>query len=218
MLMTTLVNTFDPVFRLAVDGFNAVAQDIYTHTAGTGDIIQQWLSDVRDHFKVNSLEEIWKVVTGGTSAAISMAILAFCNLLLPDVYVLFTLAYVVVGTVLYALGQLVLALYPSGALGEYTRSYFKNLIVWGLWPVLYALFADLMTLINMNSVDKVLNAHSFVGGFVNLGSTMLLALASVVFAIAIALIPIIAHHVVSGHIGQAVATVARSLRGIKFKK
>lgn len=217
MLMATLFNSYDTVFRLAVDGFNGVADIVYSHTAGSNDIVAQWLRDVGDHWNTNSLQDIWDTVRGGIAAAVNMILLAISYILLPLVYVLFSFAYLIVGVVLYALGQLVLALYPSGALGPYTRAYFQNLVIWGLWPVLYALFADLMGLVQMNSVDNVLNQQGFLGGFVGLGSSLLLGLAGIVFAVAIALIPLIAHHIVSGNIGQAVAIVARTFTGA-FKR
>ncbi len=217
MLMGTLLNSYDTVFRLAVDGFNGVADIVYSHTPGSTDIVARWLQDVGAHWNTQSLKDIWDTVRGGIAAGANMILLALSYVILPLAYVLFSFAYLIVGVVLYGLGQPVLALYPSGALGSYAKSYLKNLVIWGLWPVLYALFADLMSLVQMNSVDNVLKQGSFLGGFVGLGSSLLLGLAGVVFAIAIALIPVIARHLVTGDVGQAVATVARHLAS-GFKK
>jgi len=212
MLMATLFNSYDTVFRLAVDGFNGLADIVYSSTPGLqGDMVKNWLTDVGNHWDIQSLKDIWTVVSGGIAAFVNLILLTLSYMILPVVYVLFSFAYLIVGVVLYALGQIVLAVYPSGALGPYTQAYFKNLVIWGLWPMLYALFADLMSVVQMNSVDNVLNQNSFLGGFVGLGSSLLLGLAGIVFAIAIALIPVIAHHIVTGNIGQAVAVVVRSL-------
>lgn len=214
MLIATLFNSYDTVFRLVVDGFNGLADIVYSSTSGIqGDMVKNWLTDVGNHWDVHSLSDLWTAVSGGIAAFVNLILLTVSYIILPVVYVLFSFAYLIVGVALYAFGQIVLAVYPSGALGPYTQAYFKNLIEWGMWPLLYALFADLMSLVQMNSVDNVLSANSFLGGFVGVGSSILLGLAGVVFAIAIGLIPVIAHFIVNGNIGQAVVTVARTLAG-----
>lgn len=219
MLMATLFNNYDAVFRLVIDAFNRVADLVYTNALGGGDVAVQWLNDLGNHWHVNSIHDLWNLVSGGLAALISALLIAVSYIVLPVVYVLFSFVYLIVGVVLYALGQLVLALYPSGALGSYTKSYLKNIVIWGLWPVLYALFADLLVLVNMDSVDAVLNQKNVLGGFVGLGSTLLLGLAGLVLAIAIGLIPVISYYVVHGDIGQAAARVAKTIGGaFKFTK
>lgn len=139
-------------------------------------------------------------------------------LFLPLFYVLFSLAYLIVGSALYVLGPLVLGLYPSGTLGEYARAYLKNLVTWGLWPVLYALFSALMVSIHFASVQDILKANSFLGGFLGVPTAFLLGIASAVFAIAILVIPLISHHIINGSIGNAVATVASTVsRAVRVK-
>lgn len=209
MLMTTLFASYDTVFRLLVDAFNGVADIVYSHTPGANDMVAQWLKDVGSHWQFNSLKDIWDTLRGGIAAVVNMVLLFVTYLVLPEAYVIFSFLYMVCGVVLYGLGQMVLALYPSGALGVHAQTYVRSLLTWGLWPVLYALFADCMHLVQADSVQNVLNQQSFLGGFVGLGSSILLGLAGIVFALAIAAIPMIAHQLVSGSVGQALSGMVR---------
>jgi hypothetical protein len=77
-----------------------------------------------------------------------------------------------------------------------------------MWSVLYALFASLMVLIHMNTVASVENANNFLGWLAGLGSTFLIGIVSVVLAVAVALIPVLAGSLISGDIGGAVSRVA----------
>ncbi|MBV9179832.1 MAG: hypothetical protein JO356_00855 [Acidobacteria bacterium] len=209
MCMTTLLANYDAVFRLVVSGFSGIAHTLLTSSAGAGDLINQWLKDAsKDWGATAGLSAVWDVVKGGGAAMLNLILIVPSYVILALAYILLSLGYLVVGIVLYGLGQLVLALYPSGALGSYTKSYLKNVAAWGMWPVIYALFSDLLVAINMNTVDAVKSANGFLGGLLGVGSMLLIALASLVLAIGVALIPILAHMIIQGDIGGAVGKVA----------
>jgi hypothetical protein len=209
MLMTTLLANYDTVFHLVMNAFDTVANTIMSHTGGAGDIVKQWAQDAQLEWTKNAAaQDLWSLVKGGPAALVSAVFLVISYIALALAYVLFSLLYLISGVVLYALGPLVCALYPSGSLGSYTRGYLKGVVTWGMWSVLYALFASLMVLIHMNTVASVENANNFLGWLSGLGSTFLIGIVSVVLAVAVALIPVLAGSLISGDIGGAVSRVA----------
>jgi len=211
MLMTTLLANYDAVFHLVLDGFDSIANTIMTHTGGARDIVKQWTQDAQLEWNRNAAaQDLWKLVKGGPAAVISAVFLVLSYIALALAYVIFSLLYLLGGVVLYGLGQLVCALYPSGSLGTYTRGYLKGLATWGMWPILYALFSALMVLIHMNTVASVENANNFLGWLAGLGSTLLIGIVSLVLAIAVALIPLFAGALINGDVGGAVTQVISS--------
>ncbi len=209
MLMTTLLANYDAVFHLVIDAFNGVANNIMSHTGGAGDIVKQWAQDAQLEWSKNAAaQDLWGLAKGGAAALVSTVFLIIGYVVLALAYLLFSILYLVSGVVLYALGPLVCALYPSGSLGSYTKGYLKGVVTWGMWPVLYALFSSLMVLIHMNTVASVENANNFLGWLAGLGSTFLIGIVSVILALAVALIPMLAGTIINGDIGGAMSRVA----------
>ena len=215
LIMTTLLANYDTVFHLVLSGFDNVASTILSKTGGAGDLIKQWSSDAQIEWSKNAAaQDLWNLVKGGLPALVSTILLAAGYVLLALAYVIFSLLFLLAGVVLYGLGPLVCALYPSGSLGSYTKAYLKGVITWGMWPVLYALFSSLMVLIHMNTVASVENANSFLGWLAGLGSSFLIGIASLILAIAVALIPMLASTVINGDIGGAMSRVVSSAFGV----
>jgi hypothetical protein len=215
MLMTTLLANWNTVFDLGMDAFNTLASTIMSHTGGGGDLVKQWIQQAQTEWNNNSASQaLWSLAKGGISAAITAVLLVISYIALALAYVIFSLLYLLAGVVLYGLGPLVCALYPSGSLGPYTKGYLKGFATWGMWPVLYALFSSLMVLINMNTVTAVESANGFLGFLSGLGSTLLIGIVSLVLAIAVALIPVLAGSIITGDIGGAIGRVSRSAVGL----
>ncbi|HET6933845.1 MAG TPA: type IV secretion system protein [Candidatus Angelobacter sp.] len=215
MLMVTLLANWDTVFHLGLNAFDAVANTILSHTGGGGDLVKQWMQQARTEWNNNAgAQGLWDLLKGGIAAGISGVFLVVSYIILALAYVIFSLIYLIAGVVLYGLGPLVCALYPSGSLASYTKGYLKGFATWGMWPVLYALFASLMVLIHMDTVTAVENSNGFLGFLVGLGSTLLIGIVSLVLAFAVALIPVLAGSIISGDIGGAISRVAKSAVGI----
>ncbi len=209
MLMTTLLANYDTVFHLVMSGFDSVANSIMSHTGGGGDIVKQWTHDAQLEWTKNAAaQDLWNLIKGGGAALVSTVFLVIGYIVLAVAYLLFSMFYLLAGVVLYGLGAVICALYPSGSLGSYTKGYLKGLVTWGMWPILYALFSSLMVLIHMNTVASVENANSFLGWLSGLGSTFLIGIVSVILAVAVALIPLLAGSIINGDIGGAVSRVA----------
>ncbi len=101
------------------------------------------------------------------------------------------------------------------------RSYLVNLFVFHAWGIVYALFSVLLTAINAQSLGAMLAANSLGGWFQGASGALLMSLASILFAVMVALIPFLARRIVTGEIGSSmmtvVHTVGTALGAFKFK-
>ena len=202
---------YGTVFRDVISMFNSVADFIYS-SVGVGDLFNNWLNDMSNYFNQNGWSSIFGLIDGGISGFLGALLIIVAFIIFPISYSLFTLFYALYGTVLYVVGPFVLALLPARGFGQLARTYILNLMVFGSWGLIYAILQALMTAVNMGSMNAVLNANGIMNSFFGSGQVILLAVASIVFSIAIALIPFIASRIVQGEVGSTmlvmVGTVA----------
>ena len=202
---------YGTVFRDVISMFNSVADFIYS-SVGVGDLFNNWLNDMSNYFNQNGWSSIFGLIDGGISGFLGALLIIVAFIIFPISYTLFTLFYALYGTVLYVVGPFVLALLPARGFGQLARTYILNLMVFGSWGLIYAILQALMTAVNMGSMNAVLNANGIMNSFFGSGQVILLAVASIVFSIAIALIPFIASRIVRGEVGSTmlvmVGTVA----------
>jgi hypothetical protein len=203
---------YQQAFRSVNGMFNTVADFIY-NTNGIGDVIQSWLNSVSTYISQQGLSSFWTLVTGAISGLLDVLLILVGLIILPVSYTLFTLAYAMYGSILYLIGPFVLALWPSRAMGQLARTYFVNLMIFQSWGLLYAILQVLITALQMNSVNSVLNGNGVLNAFVGSSQMVLLGAVSVLFSIAILLIPFIASRLVRGDVGS---TVFALLSGVGF--
>jgi hypothetical protein len=194
---------YQQAFRSVNGMFNGVADYIY-NTNGIGDVIQNWLNSVSAYVGQQGLSSFWTLVTGAISGLLDVLLILVGLIILPVSYTLFTLAYVMYGSILYLVGPFVLALWPSRAMGQLSRTYFVNLMIFQSWGLLYAILQVLITALQMNSVNAVLGGNGVLNAFVGSSQMILLGAVSVLFSIAIMLIPFIASRLVRGEVGSTV--------------
>lgn len=194
---------YQQAFRSVNGMFNGVADYIY-NTNGIGDVIQNWLNSVSAYVGQQGLSSFWTLVTGAISGLLDVLLILVGLIILPVSYTLFTLAYVMYGSILYLVGPFVLALWPSRSMGQLSRTYFVNLMIFQSWGLLYAILQVLITALQMNSVNAVLGGNGVLNAFVGSGQMILLGAVSVLFSIAIMLIPFIASRLVRGEVGSTV--------------
>jgi hypothetical protein len=187
--------------------FNGVADFIY-NTNGIGDVVQNWLNSVSAYVGQQGLSSFWTLVTGAMSGLLDMLLILVGLIILPVSYTLFTLAYAMYGSILYIIGPFVLALWPSRAMGQLSRTYFVNLMIFQSWGLLYAILQVLITALQMNSVNAVLGGNGVLNAFVGSSQMVLLGTVSILFSIAIALIPFMASRLVRGEVGNTVFALA----------
>jgi len=197
---------YQQAFRSVNGMFNGVADYIY-NTNGIGDVIQNWLNSVSAYIGQQGLSSFWTLVTGAISGLLDVLLILVGLIILPVSYTLFTLAYVMYGSILYLVGPFVLALWPSRSMGQLSRTYFVNLMIFQSWGLLYAILQVLITALQMNSVNAVLSGNGVLNAFVGSSQMVLLGAVSVLFSIAIALIPFIASRIVRGEVGSTVSAV-----------
>src|SRR5258708_16911362 len=76
------------------------------------------------------------------------------------------------------------------------------------WGLVYAILQVLITALQMNSVNAVLGGNGVLNAFVGSSQMILLGAVSVLFSIAIALIPFMASRLVRGEVGNTVFALA----------
>jgi hypothetical protein len=194
---------YQSAFRSVNGMFNSVADFIY-NTNGIGDVIQTWLNSVSAYIGQQGLSSFWTLVTGAISGLLDVILILVGLVILPVSYTLFTLAYAMYGSILYLIGPFVLALWPSRIMGQLSRTYFVNLMIFQSWGLLYAILQVLITALQMNSVNSVLNGNGVLNAFVGSSQMVLLGAVSLLFSIAIILIPFIASRLVRGDVGGTV--------------
>jgi len=198
---------YGTVFRDVLGMFNSVANFIYT-SVGVGDVFYTWLNDLSDYFNQNGWSSLWGLVNGGISGLLGAMLIIVAFIIFPLSYTLFSLFYALYGSVLYVVGPFVLALLPARGFGQLARTYLMNLMVFGAWGLLYGIIQALMTAVNMGSLNAVLNSNGILNSFFGSGQVILLAMASILFSISIALIPFIASRIVRGEVGTTMLVIA----------
>src|SRR5271169_2537401 len=198
---------YGTVFRDVIGMFNSVANFIY-NSIGVGDLFYTWLNDLSDYFNQNGWSSLWGLVNGGISGLLGAMLIIVAFIIFPLSYTLFSLFYALYGAVLYVVGPFVLALLPARGFGQLARTYLVNLMVFGAWGLLYGIIQALMSAVNMGSLNAVLNSNGILNSFFGSGQVILLAMASILFSISIALIPFIASRIVRGEVGTTMLVIA----------
>ena len=201
LLLGLIFASYGTIFRAVTGMFNSVADVIYNST-GVGDVFSNWMAQLAAYAEAQGWSSIWGLITGGISGILSAAIIIVGFIVYPISYLVFTVFYALYGSVLYVVGPFVLALLPVRGIGQLARTYAVNVMVFGAWGLIYAIVQVLMSAINLNSIDAVLNANGVLNSFIGSGSMILLALVSILFSISIAFIPYIASRVVRGDVGS----------------
>ena len=202
-----VLSGYSTVFRDVHNMFDAFADFIANNTTG-GDVFQAWMSDLRNYWTQYGSRGAWDLLMGGVAAIVGVVPMLAGYIVYPLTYVGFCFFYSFYGAVLYVLGPLVISLIPAFGLGALGRSYVVNLIVFHFWGVIYSVLGALMAAVNLSTVQEVLNAGSFIGGFVGLEQSFLLGLASIFYSISMAVIPFLASRIVKG---EAFGTIANVL-------
>ena len=202
--------SYGTVFRDVNSMFNSVADFIYNST-GVGDVFSNWMTQLADYWQSNGNTSMWNLVTGLASGVISLWLILGAFIIFPVCYLIFTIFYAMYGAVLYVTGPFVLALLPTRALGQLSRTYLVNLMTFQAWGLIYAILQVLMSAVNLSSIDAVLNANGVLNSFVGSSQMILLALTASIFSFSIVLIPFIASRIVRGDVGSTMMTLVSAM-------
>ncbi len=216
LLLGLVLSNYDTIFRSINSTFNQVAAAI-----SPNDWASNWMLQVNQYFSGAGNASWFNLVVSSIVALISVLVQLAAAIVFPVALLVFTILYCLYGAVLYACGPLVLALYPAFGVGQLARSYLVNLFVFHAWGIVYALFSVLLTAINADSMAAMLAANSLGGWFHGASTALLMSLASILFAVMVALIPFLARRIVTGEIGSTmltiIYTVSSAMGAFKFR-
>ena len=206
-IVTALViMNYGAVFTTINQGF--VNAGNWISNASGGNVLENWRNDIKTQFSQNGFQNLWGLITGAIAGVIDGILIIVAYILYPVVVVVFGFFYIFYGSVLYIFGPIVIALMPLGGANRIAKSYIENVFIWNAWPILYGGFGALLSAVQMGQVGQMLSQNSFLGGLGNLEGAFLIGIASIIYSLAIAVIPFIAKRIVSGDVGAtAVALV-----------
>jgi hypothetical protein len=208
LVVAIVVANWASVFRSVNGSFNSVANSIGS-SSGAGDMFQSWMGQLQQQFATNPSLTLTDLITGDAASTITVVLLVVAYLLYALAMIVFCFFYTLFGAVLYVCGPLVLALIPISGVGQLGKAYAINVMIWNAWGVLYAVFGALITAIQLNQVNNILG-NGFLGFLKGAGDSVVLGLVSIFYALAIALIPLIAKRVIAGDVGSTTFAMVRA--------
>jgi hypothetical protein len=209
LVIAIILANWSTIFREVNDSFNQVAQFI-DNSSGAGDMFLSWFDQLKQQFSTNGISAILPAINATFAAITTALMLLLAYTVYAMMVVVFAFFYTLYGCVLYVLGPLVLALLPMAGVGQLAKSYATNLMIWNAWGILYAIFGSLITAIQFNRVDTVMNQGFLRGFFLGSSESTILGLVSVFYALALGLIPFIAKKLISGDVGSTAYSMVRA--------
>ena len=213
VVTAVVVMNYGTVFATINQGF-VNAGNWVSSTSG-GNVLGNWGNDLKTQFTQDGVQHLWGLITGSIAGLIDGLLIIVAYLLYPIVVVVFGFFYMFYGSILYIFGPIVIALMPLGGANRLAKSYIENIFIWNAWPILYGGFGALLTAVQMGQLGQMLSQNDFLGGLGNLEGSFLIGIVSIVYSLAIAVIPFIAKRIVSGDVGStAVAMVGTAVTAL----
>jgi len=202
-----VIMNYGAVFTTINQGF-VNAGNWISNASGSVNLFENWKNDISTQFSQIGFQNLWGLITGSIAGIIDGILILVAYILYPVVIAIFGFFYIFYGSILYIFGPIVIALLPLGAANRIAKSYIENVFIWNAWPILYGGFGALLSAVQMGQVGQMLSQNNFLGGLGNLEGAFLIGIASIIYSLAIAVIPFIAKRIVSGDVGAtAVALV-----------
>jgi hypothetical protein len=201
-----VVMNYHAVFTTINQGF-VNAGNWINSASGTTNLLQNWGNDLQTQFNQVGFQKLWDLISAGVAGFLDAILIIVAYILYPVVIVIFGFFYILYGSILYIFGPIVIALMPLGATNRLAKSYVENVFIWNAWPVLYGGFGALLSAVQMGQIGQMLNQNDFLGGLGNVEGSILIGLASIIYSLAIAVIPFIAKRIVSGDVGATAGTL-----------
>jgi len=205
VVTAVVVMNYRAVFTTINQGFVNAAN--WVSNASGGNVFQNWESDLKMQYSQAGFQQLWGLITGSVAGLIDGILILVAYILYPIVVVVFGFFYMFYGSILYIFGPIVISLMPLTGANRLAKSYVENIFLWNSWPILYGGFGALLTAVQMGQVGQMLSQNNFLGGLGNLEGSFLLGIASIVYSLAIAVIPFVAKRIVSGDVGSTAAAM-----------
>jgi hypothetical protein len=200
-----VVMNYSAIFTTVNQGF--VNAGNWISNASGGNVFENWMSDLKAQYSQDGVQQMWGLITGSLAGLIDGLLILVAYILYPFVVAIFGFFYIFYGSILYIFGPIVIALMPLGATDRIAKAYVENIFIWNAWPILYGGFGALLSAVQMGQVGQMLNQNDFLGGLGNLEGSFLIGAASIIYSLAIAVIPFIAKRIVSGDVGSTAAAM-----------
>jgi hypothetical protein len=200
-----VVMNYSAIFTTVNQGF--VNAGNWISSASGGNVFENWMSDLKSQYSQDGVQQMWGLITGSLAGLIDGLLILVAYILYPFVVAIFGFFYIFYGSILYIFGPIVIALMPLGATDRIAKAYVENVFIWNAWPILYGGFGALLSAVQMGQVGQMLNQNDFLGGLGNLEGSFLIGAASIIYSLAIAVIPFIAKRIVSGDVGSTAAAM-----------
>lgn len=207
VVTAVIVMNYHAVFTAINQGF-VNAGNWINSASGATNLLDNWANDLKTQYNQQGFQNLWGLVTGATAGVLDGVLIIVAYILYPLVIAIFGFFYILYGSILYIFGPIVIALMPLGATNRLAKSYVENVFIWNAWPVLYGGFGALLSAVQMGQISQMLNQNNFLGGLGNLEGSILIGLTSIIYSLAIAVIPFIAKRIVSGEVGATAGTLA----------
>jgi hypothetical protein len=206
VVTAVVIMNYSAVFTTVNQGFVNAGNWIGNAT-GVGNLLDNWKNDISTQYSQDGVQQMWGLVTGSMAGLIDGLLILVAYILYPFVIAIFGFFYIFYGSVLYISGPIVIALMPLGATNRLAKAYVENVFIWNAWPILYGGFGALLSAVQMGQVGQMLSQNNFLGGLGNLEGSFLIGAASIIYSLAIAVIPFIARRIVSGEVGTTAGTL-----------
>ena len=201
-----VIMNYSAVFSTVNQGF-VNAGNWISNASGAGNLFDNWKNDIQTQFNQDASQQLWALISGGLPGLIDGLLIIVAYILYPVVIAIFGFFYIFYGSVLYIFGPIVIALLPHPAGSRIAKSYIENVFIWNAWPILYGGFGALLSAVQMGQVGQMLNQNDFLGALGNVEGSFLIGIASIIYSLAIAVIPFIANRIVSGDVGSTAAAL-----------
>uniref|UniRef100_E6PXK8 TrbL/VirB6 plasmid conjugal transfer protein n=1 Tax=mine drainage metagenome TaxID=410659 RepID=E6PXK8_9ZZZZ len=211
VVTAVVVMNYATIFTTVNQGFVNGGNWI-SNASGALNLLDNWRNDLQTQFSQVGFQKLWGLITADIPGLLDGLLILVAYLLYPIVVVIFGFFYIFYGSILYIFGPIVIALMPLGGANRLAKSYIENIFIWNAWPILYGGFGALLSAVQMGQIGQMLNQNNFLGGLGNLEGSILIGIVSIVYSLAIAVIPFVAKRIVSGDVGStAVAMVGTAV-------
>jgi hypothetical protein len=211
VVTSVVVMNYGTIFTTVNQGFVNGGNWI-SNASGALNLLDNWRNDLQTQFSQVGFQKLWGLITADIPGLLDGLLILVAYLLYPIVVVIFGFFYIFYGSILYIFGPIVIALMPLGGANRLAKSYMENIFIWNAWPILYGGFGALLSAVQMGQIGQMLNQNKFLGGLGNLEGSILIGIVSIVYSLAIAVIPFVAKRIVSGDVGStAVAMVGTAV-------
>ncbi|HET6842822.1 MAG TPA: hypothetical protein VFK06_14260 [Candidatus Angelobacter sp.] len=206
IVIAVILANWTTVFRGVNTSFTQVAHAIYS-SSSAGDVFLSWLKQLQQQFEADGTTTFLHAITNSGSALITMVLVLIAYIIYVVAIVVFGFFYTLYGCLLYALGPLVLAFMSMPGVGPLAKTFATNVFIWNGWGLLYAIFAALITAIQVNRVNDL---FTFLGFFRGSVDSLELGVISIFYALALLVIPFIAKQIISGDVGSSAYSLVRT--------